>query len=145
LGNGVIRFLFKAAFWLTIIVLLLPADPARRGDREKAQVGAVEAFGAAQAAVEDASEFCRRRPEACEVGSQAFQTFGQKAQHGAKLLYEFLSKRFAESSSLPASRSDARAGPSEWPGRHTLKPEDTVSPWNGPDHRAVPLPPRRPA
>ena len=64
------RFLIKVAYWLTIVVLYLPADSAQQN--QAAQVGPIEALGAAQAAVEDASGFCTRNPDACIVGSQAF-------------------------------------------------------------------------
>jgi hypothetical protein len=133
-------FLLRVAFWLSIVVILLPSDPASRKDSTHVQVSPFEAIGAAQAAVEDAKGFCARRPEACEISSQAFQTFGQKAQHGTKMLYEFLSDRFGESSSARKAEGD-----SERPGRHTLTPADTSPNWNNPETRPVPLPPRRPA
>jgi hypothetical protein len=136
------RFLIKAAFWLTIVVLLLPADPAKRTDMRN-QVSAIEALGAAQAAVEDATAFCDRKPDACEIGSQAFQTFGEKAQHGAKLLYEFLSAHFAaKHDGAPRNTGSVRTAPK--PGQHTLEPNDLIPAWNGPDGKSVPLPPRRP-
>ena len=136
------RFLIKAAFWLTVVVLLLPADPASRGGARE-QVSAIEALGAAQAAVQDASGFCHRKPDACEVGSQAFQTFGEKAQHGAKLLSEFLSARFAaKHDATPRSTGSVKSGPR--PGQHTLEPDDLTPAWTGPDAKPVPMPPRRP-
>jgi hypothetical protein len=138
------RFLIKVALWLSIVVLLLPGDPASRGDSDRSQVGPIEALGAAQAAVEDASGFCERQPEACEVGSQAFQSFGEKAQHGAKLLYEFLSARFAGKSDV-APRSTGSIKNERRPGQHTLTPEDLAPGWNGPGLRPTPMPPRRPA
>lgn len=139
------RFLIKVAFWLSIVVLLLPADSARHGETAGQQVGALEAFGAAQAAVEDATDFCARRPEACEVGAQAFQTFGEKAQYGAKLLYEFLSSRFAAKteSSTPIATGSIKS--EIRPGRHTLTPADMAPAWHGPDANPVPVPPRRPS
>jgi hypothetical protein len=140
------RFLFKVAFWLTIVVLLMPADSDRRAD-SRAQVGPVEAFGVAQAAVDDAREFCRRQPEACEVSAHAFQTFGEKAQHAAKLLYEFLSRQFAETprtATVPL-RTTTGSIPRAQPGRHTLTPADMEPAWAAPAPRPVPMPPRRPA
>ncbi len=140
-----IRFVLRVAFWLTIVVLFLPADPASQRDGARAQVGTVEALGVAQAALEDAARFCARRPEACETGAQAFQTFGQKAQHGAKMLYEFLSDKFGDSDHT-ASTNDPRLRKSfNHPGRDTLTPADVVPRWNGPEPVRVPLPPRRPA
>ena len=65
------KFLVRTAFWLTIVVLLLP----RLGSAP--QVSAGEAVSAAGAAVSDMRQFCARQPEACVVGSQALTSFGQ--------------------------------------------------------------------
>jgi len=135
-------FLLRVAFWLSVVVILLPSAPTSNQGRP--QVGAVEALGAAQAAVEDARGFCSRRPDACETGSQAFHTFGQKAQHGAKILYEFLSDRFAEAPAAPRKDRE-ETGSITRPGRHTLSAEDALPGWRGPESRPVPLPPRRPS
>lgn len=140
--DGRMRFLFKTAFWLTIVVLLLPVET--RQD-EGARVSPIEALGAAQAAVEDASAFCSRKPDACEVGAQAFQTFGEKALQGTKLLYEFLAAHFTGEPRGPASTATGSIRREPKPGEHTLRPEDLVPAWNGPGTRPVPLPPRRPA
>ncbi|HHY48499.1 MAG TPA: DUF5330 domain-containing protein, partial [Alphaproteobacteria bacterium] len=79
----------RVAFWLSIVVVLLPAGP--KTDPDAPAVSTFEAIGAAQAAIKDARGFCQREPEACAVGSQALQVFGQKAQNGARMLYELLS------------------------------------------------------
>jgi len=137
------RFLIKAAFWLTIVVLFLPAGAGKERDALRAQVSPIEALGAAQAAVEDASGFCSRQPDACQVGSQAFQTFGEKAQHGAKLLYEFLSAHFADKDPTRGTTGSIKTEPK--PGQHTLTPDDLEPSWGGPGTKSVPMPPRRPA
>ncbi|MCC6946891.1 MAG: DUF5330 domain-containing protein [Bradyrhizobiaceae bacterium] len=136
------RFLFKVAFWLAIVILLLPVDTAKRDDA--ARVSPIEALGAAQAAVEDATAFCSRKPEACEVGAQAFQTFGEKALQGAKLLYEFLAARFTDTTDASRSATGSIKRESR-PGEHTLTPQDLEPAWNEPGPRAVPVPPRRPS
>ena len=140
-------FLLRVAFWLSIVIILLPSGTAKKADQQ-AMVSPMEALGAAQAAVEDARGFCARKPEACEIGSQALQTFGQKAQLGSKYLYEFLSDRFGE------PHSDKVTGTiGERPGRQTLTPADAAPAWKSPssapaEHRTLPvpapLPPRRP-
>jgi hypothetical protein len=129
-------FLLRLAFWLAIVVVLLPAPAPQKADPDHPQVSTMEALGVAMTAVQDARAFCERNPGACEVGSHALYTFGQKAQYGAKMLYEFLSERFAD---------DARTatGSIVQPGRHTLTPADLEPAWHGPDG-SVPLPPRRP-
>lgn len=136
------RFLLKAAFWLTIVVLLLPADSARQDSA--ATVGPFEALGAAQAAVEDATGFCTRKPEACEVGAQAFQSFGEKALHGAKLLYEFLAARFTGEADTAPRTATGSIKTEHRPGQHTLTPRDLEPAWSGPGEMPVPVPPRRP-
>ena len=135
-------FLLRIAFWLSIVIFFLPSLPTGTKESGRAPVGAAEAFGAAQAAVDDARGFCARRPEACETGSHALHTFGQKAQQGAKLLYEFLSDRFADAP-VSNSRKDA-TGSVLRPGRHTLTAEDALPGWRAPENR-IPLPPRRPS
>ena len=81
-------FLLRAAFWLSLVVLLLPADNS--GQNQVAQVSTGEAINVAQTFVSDVSGFCERNPNACETGQSALKTFGSKAQYGAKLLYGYV-------------------------------------------------------
>jgi Family of unknown function (DUF5330) len=130
-------FLLRVAFWLSIVVVLLPGgskDPAAPA------VSTFEAIGAAQAALKDARGFCSREPEACVVGSQALHVFGQKAQNGAKMLYEFLSSNSSES----ITKHDGPTGSTPRPGRDTLTADDRELPWLTPQKAANPqVPPRR--
>ena len=88
------RFLLKLAFWLTVVVLLLPSDRAQQG-APAPQISTIEAVSASGAVVSDVRQFCARQPDACAVGSQALVQFGYKAQAGAKMLYEFLSDQLS--------------------------------------------------
>ena len=81
-------FLLRVAFWLTIVLALLPSGGAQQS--AQAKVGPTEAVVAAGAAVSDMSSFCDRQPEACVVGAQAAVAIGQRAQAGAKMVYEFI-------------------------------------------------------
>ena len=137
-------FLLRVAFWLSVVLILLPSAPTGRNESGRPSIGAVEALGAAQAAVEDARGFCSRRPEACETGAQAFHAFGQKAQYGTKMLYDFLSEHFAEAPATPRKDRE-ETGSILRPGRHTLTAEDALPAWRGPEAHPVPLPPRRPS
>lgn len=128
-------FLLRVAFWLSIVVVLLPAGP--KTDPDAPAVSTFEAIGAAQAAIKDARGFCQREPEACAVGSQALQVFGQKAQNGARMLYELLS-------SSSETKQDGPTGSTPRPGRDTLTADDRALPWLGPQKTANPqVPPRR--
>ena len=100
-------FLIRVAFWLSIVILLLPTGKAT----EKApgpQIATSEALSAAGAAVSDMRQFCARQPGACEVGSHAAAAFGQKAQASAKMIYEFFTGPAAEQSA-PAVTGSASA------------------------------------
>ena len=101
------KFLLKAAFWLSIVVMLLPSGekPA-----PAPQVGTTEAMSAATAAMSDMRQFCSRQPDACTVGSQAATAFGQKAQAGAKMLYEFLNDRVGPNETGSVTGKTDRAG-----------------------------------
>jgi hypothetical protein len=142
-------FLIRVAFWLSIVILLLPTGGSQPSGTP--QVGTVEALAAAGAAVSDMRQFCARQPEACDVGSQAAAAFGQKAQASARMIYEFLTERLAgdqaapreqkpSTPAAPASASEPRtnettgtiAGASS---RDTLTQADRATPWRGPRPR----------
>src|SRR5712671_5356339 len=87
-------FLIRMAFWLSVVLVLLPSGGAKQTvSAPRSDIGAVEAVSAASATVSDMSHFCARQPEACAVGSQAAVALGQRAQAGAKMVYEFLNER----------------------------------------------------
>jgi hypothetical protein len=136
-------FLLRVVFWLSLVVILLPSDPASQKDSAHKQVSTFEAIGAAQTAVVDARGFCARNPDACEIGADALHTFGQKAQYSSKMLYEFLSNHLGDS--RMSRKADGEVNSAERPGRHTLTPPDATPDWKAPEPRTVPLPPRRPA
>lgn len=121
------RFLFKLAFWLGIVVLLLPNGDFR------AVMGA---------AVSDMRQFCSRQPDACAVGSQALVELGYKAQAGAKTLYELLNDKLGHE---PREHTGTLAGSGpRKPSQNTLTPADLALPWHGPPPRKE-SEPRRPA
>jgi len=133
-------FLLRAAFWLTIVLALLPTGGSQPS-AQSPQFGATEAVVAAGAAVSDMGNFCDRQAEACVVGAQAAAVIGQRAQAGAKMVYDFINERVArsETGSLPAARHpEAKAIPASMPvhaGRHTLKPADLNPTWRDPAPR----------
>jgi Family of unknown function (DUF5330) len=124
------RFLLRVAFWLGVVLILLPSGGTQ--PLPKSQVSAGEAFSAAKAAVSDMQRFCERQPTVCEVGSQTASTLGQRAQVGAKMLYEFLHEQFGnDDSTTVQSTGTVPAKPSQ----HTLRPADLTPPWRGPQPR----------
>jgi hypothetical protein len=121
-------FLLRTAFWLMIIILLLPTD-----DRQRSEV-----YGTAEAAVKDVTGFCDRNPEACAKGRDVFAVFMQKAEFGAQLLMDFINERTGDddTGSWPVPGSEATAAPASWEmgaSQDTLSPEDREEAWSGPD------------
>lgn len=85
-------FLIRSAFWLSLVLLVIPFG----GRDGESTVGAVEAFLAARAVVDDMSGLCERRPEACEVGRSALHTIGVRAREGARIAYGMLDDQLGE-------------------------------------------------
>src|SRR3954447_12163066 len=86
------RFLLRITFWLGLVLVLLPRDKTPESDKLP-QIGAADAVQAATAAVSDMTQFCKRQPAACEVGGQAATVIGQRAQDGARKLYQIINDK----------------------------------------------------
>nr|WP_320142814.1 DUF5330 domain-containing protein [uncultured Cohaesibacter sp.] len=81
-------FLIRAAFWLSLVILILPAD--RENTSDSAKLSTSEALIAAQATLKDFTSFCSRQPEVCAAGEVAIESFSAKARYGAKQVYMYL-------------------------------------------------------
>src|SRR5579871_98509 len=79
-------FLLRLAFWLGLVLVLLPRDKTPESEKLP-QISVSDAVQAATAAVSDMSQFCKRHPQACEVGGQAATVIGTRAQDGARKIY----------------------------------------------------------
>ena len=127
-------FLLRMAFWLSIVLILLPSG-ASQPVPSPSDVGASEAISAASATVQDVRGFCTRQPDACSVGSQVAVSLGYRAQAGAKILYDFLTETLASHDSGSTSRTGSITKAAQTPvnaSQNTLTPADLVPPWHGP-------------
>jgi Family of unknown function (DUF5330) len=123
-------FLLRLTFWIGLVLVLLPRDKAPEADKSP-QINASEAVSAATAAVSDMTQFCKRQPAACEVGSQAATAIGQRAQGGARKLYQIITdKRPPDHTGSIGGMESADAAPSG--ARDTLTPDDMQIEWQGP-------------
>ena len=86
-------FLLRLAFWLGLVLVLLPRDQTDDAAKAPPQIGAADAMSAAGAAVQDMTQFCTRQPTVCEVGGQAATAIGQRAQGGAKKIYQIITDK----------------------------------------------------
>ena len=115
-------FLFRLAFWLSVILVLLPAD-----EQQQARL-----YGAATSAFERATTFCDRNAETCATASEAWSSLRKKAEFGYRLARDLANKRQGtdEASTPPppgaASKVDSRG---------TLSPMDMQPAWRGPGPR----------
>lgn len=86
-------FIIKTAFWLSLVILLLPVEPGTNSSTNK-NVGAADAVSAARTTIGDLGKFCQRNPDTCETGYVVLSSFGEKARYGAQMVYEYLDDKF---------------------------------------------------
>jgi hypothetical protein len=115
-------FLLRVAFWLTVVVMLLPTKETQPNAAATPSISAGEALGAAAAAVADMRQFCARQPEACTVGAQAAHALGEKAQAGARMVYELITDAAKDGAGAPAAQGAAG---------DTLTATDRAPAWRG--------------
>jgi hypothetical protein len=146
------RFLLRITFWLGLVLVLLPRDKTPESDKLP-NIGAADAVQAATAAVSDMSQFCKRQPAACEVGGQAATIIGQRAQDGAKKIYQIINdkkEQITDEKNEKTNRNDKKApdhtgsimvagegdaAATEAP-RDTLTQDDLALEWRGPEAAA---------
>jgi hypothetical protein len=112
-------FLLRAAFWLSLVIIFLPADKPDGSDAPS--VSAFQAISAAHDAFSDVSQFCQRNPDTCVTGSAALQVFGDKLRTGVKLI----------SSAFANHKTDG----AQTAGTGTLTPDDLKPAWHDPSKR----------
>jgi hypothetical protein len=125
-------FLLRTAFWLSIVVLLLPTPESMKTE---SNVGAAQAVTAASATFSDMSQFCGRQPEACQIGSQALSQFGHKAQASAKWLYDVVTSKTAPQTGT----AEPAKAVADHDSQNTLTQADTTPAWRGTGQRQADL------
>ncbi|MHB8267010.1 DUF5330 domain-containing protein [Bradyrhizobium sp.] len=124
-------FLLRMAFWLGLVLVLLPREKTPESEKLP-QVGASEAVSAATAAVSDMSQFCKRQPAACEVGGQAATVLGQRAQDGARKLYQIITDKKSSDHTGSIGGVDNADLAAIGAPRDTLTPDDLQAEWRMP-------------
>ena len=127
-------FLIRAAFWIGLVVLLLPTDANQQA----------RLYGAAAATVERVTTFCDRNAQACTAGAEFWATFVKKAEFGARIAVDLVSSGGRKEGEVvptpvrvepeaPRARPEPRVHPS---ARGTLSPADLTPAWRGREQRA---------
>jgi hypothetical protein len=125
-------FLIRTAFWLSIVVMLLPTPESAKVP--EAQFSTGQAISAASATVSDMGQFCSRQPAACEVGSSMLSYLGHKAVASAKWAYEAMTAK-SESGPSALARTSPRVIDID-NSQNTLTASDTTPGWRGPVRQA---------
>ncbi|MFG1297468.1 DUF5330 domain-containing protein [Xanthobacter variabilis] len=138
-------FLLRMAFWIALVLLLLPLGLKGTTGQD---VSVFDAFGAVQAVVADARGFCDRQPEACAVGGQMASHLVEKAQAGAQWLSETLGSHDPHAPGTPPAATPA-TGAADSQG---LTPQDLAPAWGNGDKvqpasapQGAPAPAKRPS
>jgi hypothetical protein len=134
-------FLLRMAFWLGVVCLLLPGSGAKSPD---AKIDTNQAMTLASAAVSDARGFCERQPDACVTGGKVAVALGQRAEAGARTLYQFISERLSDKPAVAEKTAQldkqaAKLVTVSDQAHGTLTRNDMQPAW----HPPVPLPPKR--
>jgi len=124
-------FLLRMAFWLGLVLVLLPREKTPESDNAP-QIGASEAISAATAAASDMGQFCKRQPAACEVGGQAATAIGQRAQDGARKIYKIITDKKPDHTSSIDTAHDADSGVAAAPPADALTEDDVAIEWRMP-------------
>ena len=117
--------LIKGAFWIGIVILLLPSD-----ERKQAEL-----YGKAASAVSWTVTFCDRNGETCAKSADLWQGFKHKAEFGARMAFDLVQRGMsnAEPVSAPLAAPlphEGRVQPAS--ERGTLNPDDLTSRWRPP-------------
>ncbi len=129
-------FLIRTAFWLALVVLLLPTDPRAQSD-----LMSKVSYVAHQAAT-----FCDRNQTTCTRANEAWGVFKTKLEFAGRLAGDVVSRyvfgrgeprpptavvpRPATAAADTPAAQGAAATPV--PARATLTPSDLGPPWRGP-------------
>lgn len=98
--------LLRLAFWLAVLVFLLPSDPQQQA----------RLYATAATALQRATTFCDRNVNTCAVGAAAWANFVRKAEFALRLVGDLLGAQQTPGA-LPQQGKPGRAGP-----RGTLSP-----------------------
>lgn len=134
------RFLLRTAFWLAVVIMLIPVDDEVAREVAVVQgetpISTFEAVGAARQALDDVGGFCDRNPDVCDLGSRLGTTFALKARTGAEWVTAWLDEELA--APVPpatvggvAAPAAGEPAPGAVPVEGTLTPADRAPGWAG--------------
>ena len=127
-------FLLRTAFWLAVMLALLPSFAPKAAAPAATGMEATEAVTAASETLGDVFQFCSRQPNACAAGVHLASAIGQRAQAGAKMLYGMVGEKLAKSEGVAEDSASANASDVKV-SQNTLTAADLVPAWRGQRHK----------
>jgi Family of unknown function (DUF5330) len=127
-------FLLRTAFWLAVMLALLPSFAPKAAAPAATGMEATEAVTAASETLGDMFQFCSRQPNACAAGVHLASAIGQRAQAGAKMLYGMVGEKLAKSEGAAEETASANASDVKV-SQNTLTAADLVPAWRGQRHK----------
>jgi hypothetical protein len=124
-------FLLRTAFWLAVVLALLPSFGPKASAPAATGVEATEAVTAASETLGDMIGFCSRQPNACAAGVHLASAIGQRAQAGAKMLYGMVGERFAKTEGVEDGASATASAVDVKVSQNTLTSADLMPAWRG--------------
>ena len=106
-------FLIRTAFWLGLVVLLLPSDPQQQA----------RLYNAAASAAHSAVTFCDRNAALCKTAGEHWAVFKTKAEFAGRMAVDLASEKL-----LGDGKS---AQPAVGEVRDTLSEADRAPAWRG--------------
>lgn len=110
-------FLIRSAFWLALIVMILPSDP-----RDQAKM-----YQTASHALHQAATFCDRNQATCAQAEAYWGVFKDKLAVGARMATDLINERMTGQPAPALERPQAAMQPQ--PASDTLLPADRTPEW----------------
>ena len=111
-------FLIRLAFWLGLVVLLLPTD-----ERQQAKL-----YGTAVSTVERVTTFCDRNAQLCSASVDFWATFLRKAEFGARVVGDLITSSGRKDEVTPAVDVVPAPAPAPAPADFRRRPEPRAYP-----------------
>ena len=132
---------------LTAAAIFLPSPPPDEARPTMAggaaRVDAGDMLVAATGVLSDVGQFCTRQPAVCDAALGVASTLEAKANYSIRLLYRWANEDEAQPAAAPADGGTAAVDPlitgspparlAEATSRNTLRLEDLIPEWRGPD------------
>ena len=106
-------FLIRTVFWLGVVVVLLPSDPAQQE----------RLFHNASLAVHHTATFCDRNGDLCAKGAEHWALFRRKLDFGARMAMDLASDRVLGQTKRSEPTTQSTSG--------ALTPTDLGPAWRG--------------